>query len=100
MSTQHSTTIMNLAHDPKFNPVTGKVETRGRKRKEVEPEPELHWRTQAAHNAATPKIEAVMAVIAENFGSMRMFLRAWNNHELYAQTQFFNNGGAAEMVES
>ena len=93
---------MNPAHDLKFNPITGKLETRGRKRKAaaVEPEPELHWRTQAAHNNAAPKIEAVMAAIVENFGSMRIFLRSWNNHESHARTQFFNNGGAAEMVQS
>ena len=93
--------IMNPAYDPKFNPITEKLETRGKKTKAatVEPEPELYWRTQAAHNNAAPKIEAVMAVITENFSLMRIFLRSWNNHEPHARIQFFNNGGAAEMVQ-
>ena len=85
---------VNPADNPKFNPATGKVERRGRKRKQPAPEPEV----DPVILLEAPKVDAVMKAVSENFGSMRDFLKAWDNQQSNELTEFFASGGAGEIV--
>ncbi|KAF8452947.1 hypothetical protein BDZ91DRAFT_786779 [Kalaharituber pfeilii] len=83
---------MDPSLHPKYNAITGKIETRGQKAKPL-PE-QVHWKTQMAREAAAPKLIEVI---------MRSFLRAWTENEdptLRASKQnFYNYGCGAEIIE-
>ncbi|KAF8430334.1 hypothetical protein EV426DRAFT_581036 [Tirmania nivea] len=60
---------------PKYNAGTGKIETRGRKRKAETPP--IHHTTRTALDTAAPKLKVCMDVIKEQFGGIKQFLLAW-----------------------
>ncbi|KAF8460161.1 hypothetical protein BDZ91DRAFT_766459 [Kalaharituber pfeilii] len=98
---------MDPSKHPKYNAVTGKIETRGRKPKPVS-EP-VHWKTQRVRDATAPKLINIMSTINEHFGSMRRFLQAWaesddpklqpGKQKFYTGSGGGGGGGGAEIVE-
>ncbi|KAF8418732.1 hypothetical protein EV426DRAFT_704541 [Tirmania nivea] len=88
---------MDPTLNPKYNPLTGKVETRGRKRK-VE-EVAVHHVTQKAQVEAAAKLKGILAKISEEFGGMKNFLKAWTDNKLLeeiqlkARSHFLKKGG-------
>ena len=74
-----SNEYLDITLHPKYNPQTGKIETRGRKRKAVAPP--LHHMTRASYTNALPKLQNCMNVITTEFGSMKKFLLAWTAND-------------------
>lgn len=88
---------MDPTQHPKFNPITGKVETRGRKRKAT-PEA-IHHQTQAARDRASPKLIKILEQITEEFGNMTHFLSAWTtNDTCKASRDRFMASGAGGII--
>ncbi|RPB18951.1 hypothetical protein L211DRAFT_899492 [Terfezia boudieri ATCC MYA-4762] len=94
---------MDPTLNPKYNPLTGKVETRRRKRK-VE-EVAVYHVTQKAQVKAAAKLKGILAKISEEFGGIKNFLKAWTDNKLLeeiqlkARSHFLKKGGALEVME-
>lgn len=93
---------MDPTSNPKYDPLTGKVETRGRKRK-AEAAP-LHHVAAKAQQDAADKMKDILSLISNEFGGMRNFLKQWTDNQYLAQGQlkarnhFLNKGGALEVI--
>ncbi|RPB21215.1 hypothetical protein L211DRAFT_851587 [Terfezia boudieri ATCC MYA-4762] len=95
---------------PRFNPVLGRIERRGRPRKTAVPaeaeaakqvpdDEEEEEVTSELDEKNARKLDECMDIIARNFMNMHGFLRCWDSTNSSARDKFLRNGGAAEMVQ-
>lgn len=95
---------MDATANPKYNPLTGKVETRGRKRKAEEAP--LHHISSTARQGAAEKIKDILSQISHKFEGMRNFLEQWTDNQFLAEAQlkarnhFLKKGGAQEVIST